>query len=349
MLEFAHRHWLACLLVVTSASLAHAQPASPSVSPSVTTSPAAKAVPSAPAHKPVTTSPTPKAPSPPATPPSATDACATKPVAPTRVRTLVLDWKSDEAHRVLASSLVPIVAREASAIAGLQVLSGDDVRAALNQEANQQLLGCNDDQSCLAELTAALDATLLVTGTLGQTADGATVLSLSLVNAHALVVVNRVVQPWRGEQKALPDVVRVAAQQLLLDAKDRPPGALRVVGVPKDSRVFVDDIDHTDALLAGELSNVSVGVHDVRVQAPGKLPSITPVVVQRAATSTAEPVLVDEPLAGLLWVGAGVGASVVAVGVAATVLYFTGKGEAAVSATVPHYTLHDVEALRGTP
>jgi hypothetical protein len=345
MFELAHRHLLACFLVVTGASLAHAE----AVNPVVTTLPAAKPAPSTVVHKPVTTSPPAKAtPAPPPAAPAA-DACAAKPAAPTRVRTLVLDWKSDEAHRTLASSLVPIVAREASAIAGLQVLSGDDVRAALNHEANQQLLGCNDDQSCLAELTAALDATLLVTGTLGQTTDGATVLSLSLVNTRALVVVNRVVQPWRGEAKSLPDVVRVAAQQLLLDAKERPPGSLRVVGVPKDSRVFVDDIDHSDVLLAGELHDVSVGVHEVRVQAPGKLPCTVAVVVQRAAATTAEPILVDEPLAGLLWVGAGVGASVVAVGVAATVLYFTGKGDAAVSATVPHYTLHDVETLRSTP
>ena len=40
---------------------------------------------------------------------------------------------------------------------GYEILSTDDVRAALDQEATKQLMGC-DDNSCLAELAAALDA-----------------------------------------------------------------------------------------------------------------------------------------------------------------------------------------------
>jgi hypothetical protein len=249
-------------------------------------------------------------------------------------------------HAAARDALGQIVAEEAGRVHGYQLLSAAEVRAVVDQEANKQLAGC-DETSCLAELAEALDAELVVSGRISETPDGASLVSLTLVNARAIVVVNRVNVVWRGPENRLPDVVRTSAQCLLLPGKQRAPGAVVVTGVPDGARVLVDGVERTNDHRGGRIGGLDVGVHEVNIEAVDKLPLTIPVVVLSGVDSVVEGAMEDVPVAAVwLWAG-GIGAVVAGAALTGTVLYFSGRGDVDIKAAVPASGVNGVESLRG--
>ena len=278
--------------------------------------------------------PTPSAPAPANTPRCTEPAGA-------RVRVMLLDLITDPRFSSQRGALGHIVAEEAARVRGYEILSADEVRAVLDQEATRQLMGC-DDSSCLAELAAALDAALIISGRVDASSDGTPIVALSVLNTRALVVLNSVSFAWAGPSDTLPAVVRTAAQTLLLEPRERPPGALQVVGAPADAQVFVDG----EAQLASEAATgLSIGPHEVMVVADGKLPITTWAVVLSGATTNVEVVLEDQPASSAWWwlggAAAVVGGGALALGGA---LLF-GKGTVAAEAVVRPWGVNDAEKL----
>lgn len=265
---------------------------------------------------------------------------------PEVVRVMLPDLDVAPRHAAARDALGQIVAEEAGRVHGYQLLSAAEVRAVVDQEANKQLAGC-DETSCLAELAEALDAELVVSGRISETPDGASLVSLTLVNARAIVVVNRVNVVWRGPENRLPDVVRTSAQRLLLPGKQRAPGAVVVTGVPDGARVLVDGVERTNDHRGGRIGGLDVGVHEVNIEAVDKLPLTIPVVVLSGVDSVVEGAMEDVPVAAVwLWAG-GIGAVVAGAAMTGTVLYFSGRGDVDIKAAVPASDVNAVESLRG--
>jgi hypothetical protein len=78
--------------------------------------------------------------------------------------------------------LTGLVATAAAEVEGVDVLTRADLRAALAVESDKQALGCADE-SCLAEIAAALDARAVLFGTLGAL-DDEFVLQLNLFDSQ---------------------------------------------------------------------------------------------------------------------------------------------------------------------
>jgi len=275
---------------------------------------------------------------------SASPACDAEPA--TRVRVLVLDLAGTDVAPELLRTLGQIVAREAASVQGYQVLSSDELRTVLDQEAEKQLFGCSES-SCLAEFAGALDADLLVSGQIDQSLAGSTTLSLNLLNTRAIVTMNRVNLSWAGDVGRLPELARAAAMLLLVEKAKRPSGSVALEGLVEDARVFVDDADRTDALVDGTIGGLDVGTHTLRVTADGYEPLETSVLV-----ASVEPVRVDATLversflsSGWLWVGVGVA---IVASVAATAGVFVWATDATVqsSADFTPATLSNVEAIK---
>jgi hypothetical protein len=271
---------------------------------------------------------------------------APPPPRPSTVRVMLSDLDVAPRFEATRAALGQIVAEEAGRVKGYELLSAADVRAVLDQEAGKQLVGC-DETGCLAELAEAMDAELLLSGRVDQGADGASLVSLSVVNARAVVVVNRVTAIWRGEEGRLPDVIRTSAQRLLLPAKERVPGAVVVPGAPPGARVLVDGEDRTRDHEVGRIAGLDVGVHEMAIEAPDRLPRTIPVIVLSGQDVVVAGTLEDVPVpAAWLWVG-GVGAVVAGAALTGTVIYFSGRGAVDVVANAPSVGVNDVEALRG--
>jgi hypothetical protein len=70
--------------------------------------------------------------------------------------------------------LTGIAAQGAAANNNADVLTSSDLRTALDLEAQKQLASCSEGSSCMAEIASALDADVVVTGTLLAVGEGLT-------------------------------------------------------------------------------------------------------------------------------------------------------------------------------
>jgi hypothetical protein len=268
------------------------------------------------------------------------------PAKPATVRVMLPDLEVKGRHEPIRAALGQIVAQTAGTVRGFEILSAAEVRAVMDQEANKQFVGCTAT-SCLAEIAEALDADLVVAGRIEDTPDGAALLSLSLVNARAIVVVNRVNVVWRGDPSRLSDVVRTSAQLLLVDAEQRKPGSIVLTGVVPEGRVVVDGVERTSDHLHGGVRGLDVGVHELTVTAPDKVTLTTWAIVEsEKETSVAVPL--DDVAVPSLWYWVG-GATAVVAGVVGTsaLLYLSGQGEVTLAAASPGFSVNDVESLKG--
>ena len=260
------------------------------------------------------------------------------------VRVMLQDLEAGPAFASRVAGLGQVVASEAAKVKGFDVLSAEEVRAALDQEADKQLLGCTG-QSCLAEIAEALDADLVVSGRVDASPDGGAHVSLSLLNARAVVVVNRVTMTWRGAESELPEVMRAAAQLLLFEPEARPRGALTIVGLPPDARVLVDGEDRTRDHKEGRIAGLEIGPHEIRAEAFDMEPGVAHAVV-RSNENVAVTLALEPAGIGTGWlVAGGVGAVLLAGAITAGVLWATAQTDVAVTAAVPALTVNDAERV----
>ena len=105
-----------------------------------------------------------------------------EPPAPDGRRVLVLDLKAVGVEPALAQRATSAVV-DALARAGVgRVLGAGELKAIASLEADKQLLGCEADAACVAELSAAAQAELVVAGSVGKVGADV-VLSLGLLRA----------------------------------------------------------------------------------------------------------------------------------------------------------------------
>lgn len=270
----------------------------------------------------------------------------TVPTRPSSVRVMLPDVQGADRYRDARIAFGQIIAEEAGRVKGYELLSAAEVRAVIDQESAKQLVGC-DDTGCLAELAEALDAELIVSGRVDVGADGSPLVSLSLVNARALVVVNRVTTSWTGNEAQLPDVVRTSAQRLLVARKERQSGMVRIAGAPPGARVVIDGEDHTQEHAAGQIGGLDVGVHEVSIEAPEYLPRTLPIVVIGGQETIVDGTLEATAVAGGWWWLGGAAAVLTGAVVTGAALYWSGRGDVDVVATLPSAGINDVEAVRG--
>lgn len=264
-----------------------------------------------------------------------------------RVRIMLRDFEVTPALREQNFGFLQVLADEAAKVPGFEVLSTDEVREALDQEAEKALLGCSEND-CLAEIAEAMNVSLIVSGSVLQDPEGGVLVSLFLLNTRAVVVVNRVVMRWRGASDQLLEVVRAAAQTLLLPPEQRPPGVLQLVGLPKGARVFIDGAENTTGGQGGRYNDINVGPHEVLVEAEGMIPTRQYVVIRTGELSTVNVWLEPAPPT-LSWLLAGTGGALLAGGaMALAVAYFTGQSDVTVNASLTPYGLNDFVAQQKT-
>jgi len=111
--------------------------------------------------------------------------------APTaRQRLMVPRLHHAEELKDLADALTEVELTEAARFQRLTVLGESDLAALLGNERRQQMLGCGEDSSCMAELAGAAGADLLLVGSLSRLGS-ATRLDLKLLDVHKAQVLGR--------------------------------------------------------------------------------------------------------------------------------------------------------------
>jgi hypothetical protein len=262
------------------------------------------------------------------------------------VRLLILDLAAPDAPPTLTRTLGQLIAREASKIQGFIVLTSDELRTVLDQEAEKQLFGC-DDSSCLAEFAGALDADLLVSGQLDSSIAGTTTLSLNLLNTRAIVTMNRVSLTWAGDPGRLPELAVAAALLLLVEKARRPVGAVAIDGAPDDVRVYIDDVDMTDQVQDGVVRGLDVGTHALRLEADGYEPMETAVLLSSSEPERVDGMLLERSFFSSGWLWAGIGVAVVGTALATGALFILSTDASVnTSADIAAPSLAGVEAVK---
>jgi len=171
------------------------------------------------------------------------------------------------------------------------VISPDDVRALLQNEANKQLAGCTED-SCLAEVAGALGADVVVTGRVGRIGDGFAV-SLTAVDARKVRSLGRANETWRGDSIALLELAGPMVDRLFAGDGAELTGTLEVSGALAGSRILLDDQVRGTAP-AGQMGDIAIGAHWLQVVAEGRQPFARAIIVKRGQLTSIE---VQQPAA----------------------------------------------------
>lgn len=88
------------------------------------------------------------------------------------LRIAVSDFEATDVDPAVASLVADAVVAELRKHEHLSVIGMQEIRDMLNLEAEKQALGCDEKESCLAEIAGALGVDLLVTGTLAHVGEG---------------------------------------------------------------------------------------------------------------------------------------------------------------------------------
>jgi len=129
-------------------------------------------------------------------------------------RVVALPLVDDGAGPELTNTATSLTAVSLSRVPGLNVLSGDDVSAAADVEAQRQMLGCSE-ASCLAEIAAALGADRMVHGRVGRLGE-TVVITLSLFDVRSSSALGREVVQSK-DVSSLPDDIDRAVRSLTAD------------------------------------------------------------------------------------------------------------------------------------
>jgi hypothetical protein len=116
----------------------------------------------------------------------------------------------------LGRILTEIVTTETSGVAGVKVVGASDIETMLGFEQEKQLLGCEENIACMAEIGGALGVELLLVSDLGLVGE-TYVLNLKLIDTRSVLVKKRVYKTVSGKADDLIEAVRRAIGELLLE------------------------------------------------------------------------------------------------------------------------------------
>jgi hypothetical protein len=165
----------------------------------------------------------------------------------------------------IATNLTQILSVEIKRVEGASVIGRDDIKAMLAMEQQKQLVGCSDE-SCLAEIGAALGVSYLIVGHVGKVAE-TYVVSLRLIVPDQLRVENRVTESFYGREDQLVGAVRAAARKLV-GIVSTQKGTLSIGANEEDSEAFVDGAS-VGKIPMRPVENLAEGRHTVRIARSG--------------------------------------------------------------------------------
>ncbi len=161
-------------------------------------------------------------------------------------------------------NLTQVVALELKNLAGISVISQDEIAAMLQLESTKVAVGC-EDASCFAEIGGALGVDYLVIGSVGLLGDTYLV-GLKLIETGEAKVANRVNEAFKGRASDLLRAAKFAVYQLV-GAEFDAPGKLAVRVSPEEDFEIELDGEWVDDRVA--LTSLAPGRHNLRINAEG--------------------------------------------------------------------------------
>ncbi len=118
------------------------------------------------------------------------------------LRVAVYDFELQGIDPNIGAVVTDSMLAEVRKLQGISAIGMDEIRDMLSHEANKQILGCESNESCLAEIAGALGVDNLISGQLGKVDDGVVFVARRIDQQRAKVigVVNKRLQASSGEE-----------------------------------------------------------------------------------------------------------------------------------------------------
>ncbi len=126
---------------------------------------------------------------------------------------LIMDLKATRIESDLTGLVSNVISSELSEYPGFEILTGADMRQMVELEAEKQAMGCDQHNSCLAELAGAIGARYVVFGEMGKVGSSV-LLALNLFDSSEAKALGRVTLRSKNID-ALMDDIPWAIQKLL--------------------------------------------------------------------------------------------------------------------------------------
>ncbi|MFC1612165.1 hypothetical protein ACFL6C_14470, partial [Myxococcota bacterium] len=140
-------------------------------------------------------------------------------------------------------------------------------------ESMKVALGCSE-VGCMAEIGGALGVERMIAGTVAKLGE-AYVVNLQLINVVYGSVENRVSMRWEGPEIGLVGLLGAAAQDLVTPLAEKKTASLELTQLPEGADVLLDN-----ERSQGQIENLSIGPHVVRITADGHEPKTLPFVAK---------------------------------------------------------------------
>ena len=151
----------------------------------------------------------------------------------------VFDLKAHGVPESLAKNLTNVVALELKQFQDVTVISREEIKAALQFEADKQSLGC-DSVSCFSEIGNAMGVQYLMTGSVGKLKD-THILNLQVIDIRETAIIGRASEFFMGPEDGLLAATRFVLRDLF--------------GVPTEGQGFFKmtaNVDNVELILNGK-------------------------------------------------------------------------------------------------
>jgi hypothetical protein len=219
---------------------------------------------------------------------------------PEKATLLVTDLAHSESVAPdVARTLTDLVTAECARDEVFRVMSGNDIRNMIALEGEKQALGCDGEQTCLADLAGALGARFVIFGRV-STLDRLFVLQLELMDATTGAVIGRIVEQggsvsqFTGKLRQVTTNLLAKAHETLKSEGHTYTAAAEPAGPTEPSWLPVGlQLGGAGAIVLGALS-AALAIAFIGVQLPQVVDTSTDVSARRGAQT-------------LLQVGVGLG------------------------------------------
>lgn len=154
------------------------------------------------------------------------------------LRVAVYDFEAQDVPENIRRVVTDSVLTEVRKLQGVSAIGMDEIRDMLSHEANKQVLGCESDESCLAEIAGALGVDDLVTGKLSKVDEESNVIIMRRINQRRADVLGSLSRRLKSESgQEFLAAVGPAIEELFPE-RELKQGTER--GVPKEMALRLD-------------------------------------------------------------------------------------------------------------
>ena len=178
---------------------------------------------------------------------------------------LVMEIKSEKIEKSVMNSLTAVLVKEINGLANISAISKNEVLGMLDAEVTKKAFDCETD-ACLMEIAGAFGAEKIISGNINKIEESF-IINLEILKTARAIVESRVNYTWNGKINDLSDLIKVAAQSLILRKKQQKPSKIVISRAENGAKILIDG--KFKGKTPKQIKNIQLGPHKLVLQREG--------------------------------------------------------------------------------